>query len=186
MNHIPLKKERCYAKSSTVQDAFQPIVDLISHAGGNCEMGTVTFTSRPNTVRWLALSIRQYDSCTLLARYTYLQCKQVNRWYSALLAQSSSAHRLSYTFSIVWYHSHNERHQTLPYHSSHSLAVVRSIKHFPKYQPMILCLTQSTSFLLSSSSLPLLSPSSTLPLLSSPQNTIYKSTILKKINIWSP
>ena len=36
MNHISLKKKsrpRCYAKSSTVQDAFQPLPGLISYTG---------------------------------------------------------------------------------------------------------------------------------------------------------
>ena len=40
MNHISLKKNwpRCHCKSPTVQDAFRPILGLISHAGvtGRC------------------------------------------------------------------------------------------------------------------------------------------------------
>ena len=78
--HCPKERPRCYVRSLTLQDAFQPISDLISCAGVTRRWGLLSHAQ--NAVRWLALSRKLVEVLQRHRLFMQLSCIDWNSIFS--------------------------------------------------------------------------------------------------------
>lgn len=111
-NHISVKKGRlrCYAKSSTAQDVFQP--GLISFVGVTGRSELLSYAQ--NAVKWLALSKRPIETPqkhSLFIQLSFVQLFFVQRSYIPVVRMI--------TPSLQWFEDSNIS-RTLTYSKRHT------------------------------------------------------------------